>query len=130
MGIRDRLKGKAQQPGGGDFPDTVKFEDVGDEVAGTVTGVRNVTTDYGDAVVIAVDCEVHGEEVAFFATNHNLRLAFVEGENDIGRPVQKGDEVYARYEGKNQTKNGNTVKNFAVAVEAGGAEAEDDDAPF
>lgn len=128
MSIRDRLKGKAEQPGGGDFPDTVKFEDVGDEVAGVVTGVRQVTTDYGEATVIALDDEIRGEEVAFFATNHNLKVAFVEGENELDRPVRKGDGIYARYEGKSQTKNGNTVKNFAVAVDAGDAPAADDDA--
>ena len=125
--IRDRLKGKAQQPGGGDYPDIVKFEDVGDEIAGNVTSVRDVTTDYGEATVIAVDCEVHGEEVAFFATNHNLRTAFVDGDNELDRPVRKGDGLYARYEGKSQTKNGNTVKNFAVAVDDGGGSGADDD---
>lgn len=130
MSIRDRLKGKAQQPGGGDYPDLVRFDDPGDEVAGIVTSVREVTTDYGEATVIALDCEVHGEEVAFFATNHNLKVAFVEGENDLGRPARKGDELYARYEGKSQTKNGNTVKNFAVALEPASDDDSEDDAPF
>lgn len=102
--------------------ETVKFTEPGQEVYGIVAKVALGVGKKGDIDLIEVDDEELGE-ITVFLGNLGLQQGLVEGSNNLGRPVQKGDTVYIRFDGEEVLEHGNTFKHYAVYLEGGGARA-------
>lgn len=117
----DQFAQQAQQPqGGGDGPDAIKLTEPGDYVYGVVTATKyGLTTQYGEADLIELSDQQRGP-VALWCTNAQLRNGIVNGQNQTGRPVQTGDLVYIRFDGKQQLDGGKTLSLFSINVQAPG----------
>jgi hypothetical protein len=99
------------QGGTGEF---VKFENVGDEVVGTIVAVRKHTFDPAKGEVPLLDIEPRGggEPVTLSVDKVDLRFKIA----DIG--PQAGDLIAVKFVGTERTPNG-TKKVFAVKHKAG-----------
>ena len=91
----------------------VKFEKVGDTVAGKITGVAIHRWDDGSACpkVMLIN-DATGEETSFTASQHNLKAALSEQ-----RPAA-GDHITVKFTGEVQAKKGK-AKLFDVTVVRG-----------
>lgn len=99
---------------GGEF---VKFENVGDEVAGTITDLRTHTFDDGKVVPqILIDTD-DGEERTITAGQVRLKAALVEQRPEVG------DHIKVKFTQNEKRAGGKTLKHFDVEVSRGGAPA-------
>lgn len=116
----------AYTPSGGDAADSppkFSFAQPGEVVVGQVTKAQlSVKTPHGEAAVIEVVDEQRGPLTLWLST-FQLRVAFVEGQNPLGRPVQAGDTIYVQYLNMEALDAGKSVKNFAVNIAAGQGQA-------
>lgn len=111
----------ATQPaGGGDGPDAIKLTEPGEFLYGVVTATKyGLTTQYGDADLIEMADQQRGP-VAFWCTNAQTRNGIVNGQNQAGRPVQTGDLLYVRFDGKQALDGGKTLSLYSINVQAPG----------
>lgn len=121
----DQFAQNAQEPaGGGDGPDAIKLQNAGEYVYGIVTAARyGFTTPHGDGHIIEMDDQQRGP-VALWCTSAQLRNGIVEGQNQAGRPVQAGDLVYIRFDGKKNLDGGKTLNTYSINVQAPGGNAQ------
>lgn len=110
----------AQRPAvaDGDFAETIKLTQPGEFIYGQVVAVRDVNTQYGNKTVLEVNDQQRGV-VSMWVSNVQLVAGLVEGNNQLQRPVQRGDLLYVRFDGKQELDNGRQVSNFAINVAAG-----------
>lgn len=120
----DQMAQGAQRPQVADseFPDTVKLQTPGEFIYGYITAVRRANTQYGDRTIIEMNDQTRGP-ISMFLSNIQLQTALVEGRNQLGRPIQTGDLLYCRFDGKEQLDGGRTVANFAINLAGGQAGA-------
>jgi hypothetical protein len=88
----------------------VKFENVGDSVAGTITSIRRHTFDDGKVVPQIEITTDEGEEVTLTAGQIKLKQELTEL-----RPVV-GDHLYVVYSKVEKRAGGKTLKHFVVDV--------------
>lgn len=120
MPDRNQMAQGAQRPsgGGGESLPKVKFENPGEEVFAHVTAFKQVTSDYGQAHLAELNDQQRGA-CTLWLNNVQLDTALVQGDNNLGRPIQPSDVIYVRFEGKQALEGGKSVSNFAIAVSEG-----------
>lgn len=104
-----------------DDREVFKFVNEGDEVYGLVVDAK-FGLKGGEVDLIEVDDEEHGP-ITVFLGSMALNQSLVEGANNLGRPVQKGDQVYIVFDGKIPLDGGRTFNQFRIHLEAGAGKA-------
>lgn len=97
---------------GGEF---VKFEQPGDQIAGTITAIRKHRFDDGNVVPQIILTADDGEERTLTAGQVRLKAALAEQRPDVG------DHITVVYERQEKRAGGKTLKHFAVTVKRGAA---------
>lgn len=101
---------------GGEF---VKFENVGDKVAGTITGIRKYRFDDGSVAAQILLTTDDGEDRTLTAGQVRLKAALADK-----RP-EEGDHIVVTLTQVERRSGGKTLKHFDVAVKRGGGATKD-----
>ena len=99
----------------GDF---VKFDQVGDKVAGTVTGIRKHRFDDGSVAAQVLLTTDDGEERTLTAGQVRLKAALAEQRPEVG------DHLTVTFTQNEKRAGGKTLKHFDVKVKRGGGATE------
>lgn len=97
---------------GGEF---VKFENPGDQIAGTISAIRKHRFDDGNVVPQIILTADDGEERTLTAGQVRLKAALAEQRPEVG------DHITVVYERQERRAGGKTLKHFAVTVKRGAA---------
>lgn len=99
---------------GGEF---VKFDQPGDEVAGTITAIKKHRFDDGNVVPQIYLTTDDGDERTLTAGQVRLKAALAEQRPEVG------DHLRVVYERQEKRAGGKTLKHFAVVVRRGAGAA-------